>query len=483
MKKFLLSLAALMMVCFSVGARTLECNLSALPETSENTTWDAATNTFAWTTTWYNSTEVFKADDYSAYTTLNYVAEAGTTDHFRIIFRFSNGADQVTYNPAAVGTKSLTWADMGVNTKDVKFISSIRISGASDGAGDVKITSLYLEGPDSKIYDPIMLVPANVTELSQLTGTNTNWANTVVYPKELAVQGQSFGDGDGSNEATHVNVPENSKLVLNVSQGSTGLALRVWLWNGSGVTTLFAHPEDEYETADFTQEYLIKTPGVYSVNLNGYTKLKGIKAQNNWGASALKVNYAYIIPNTYNDVAVDEARTFSSSEILNFSEVEDVEAYIATAVAGDKVAMQKVTGAVPANTGIILVDKSGKSILSIPTCGEATENVAGNLLVATTEDTNVPSGAYVLAGEGDALGWYSIGSTPATLAAGKCYLAAPSSSASGAKSLKMTFGDATAIKNVEKVVNNNAIYSLQGIKVATPVKGNMYIMNGKKVIY
>ena len=41
---------------------------------------------------------------------------------------------------------------------------------------------------------------------------------------------------------------------------------------------------------------------------------------------------------------------------------------------------------------------------------------------------------------------------------------------------------ATAIKSVEVTANDNAIYDLSGRKVTTALKGNVYIMNGKKII-
>lgn len=328
-------------------------------------------------------------------------------------------------------------------------------------------------------YDPVYVYPQNCTDMKSII-------SGVGYPQTFAVQGQNWGNNGTSTTGSDVNDYESISFV--VSKGSTGLGIRVWVSDGINTATLYAYPEEEYENVtDWTKSYKITTPGTYKVKLGKWNVLAGIKADNDWGASELIVDYAYATPkSTTNFNAVDEARTFSSKKILDFSEVTDVEAYIATAVDGSSVTMQKVTGAVPANTGLVLVQKAEKSILSIPTCGEATEDVTGNLLVATTAETSVPVGSYVLAGAGDALGWYVIGGIPATLAAGKCYLSvssSSSSSASGAKSLKMVFGeDATAIKNVEKTTNNT-IYSIQGIKVANPVKGNMYIMNGKKVIF
>ena len=82
MKKFLflIALFTLMGGVNSVKAKILDVNLSALPEGSENTTWNNSTKTFAWSGTSYNSTQLFGADNYSAYSTLNLKTAAGTAE-------------------------------------------------------------------------------------------------------------------------------------------------------------------------------------------------------------------------------------------------------------------------------------------------------------------------------------------------------------------------------------------------------------------
>lgn len=337
-------------------------------------------------------------------------------------------------------------------------------------------------------FDPVVLYSTTVTPLSNLTGTDAGWASRIIYPATFQSQGTCFGDGDGSNESTHVNIDAYDKLYFSVSSPSDkGLALRLWIWDDvkRKVVTLYAHPDADFATADFTQEYEIKEAGIYSVDIRGYKYLKGIKAANKYeGQTPLVVDYASVATIGQSFAAVDEARTFSSNKILDFSEVADVEAYIATAVADGKVTMKKVEGAVPANTGLVLKQVNDKAVISIPTCGEATVNTDGNLLVATTEATNVPTGAYVLAGTGASLGWYYIGSTAANLAAGKAYLAAP---VAGKKMLEFAWGDdnTTAADTVAeaKVVADKAFYTVAGVKVAQPKKGNLYIYNGKAIVF
>lgn len=145
----------------NVGAVRLTVDLSKLPSSSENTTWswnaETSTGTFTWTGTSYNSTELYGAADYSAYTTLHYTIEAGTSDHFRIIVKYSNGTAQTTYS-ASCGEKSLTWATIGVDNANLPFISTIRLSGANDNADkNVLVKSIYLEGPDPSTREVLAL--------------------------------------------------------------------------------------------------------------------------------------------------------------------------------------------------------------------------------------------------------------------------------------------------------------------------------------
>lgn len=285
------------MVCLTVAsamaANTKECDLSKLPSTSENTTWDAATKTFAWSATYYNSMELFAGGDYSPYSVMNVDIEAGTMSEYRIIVKYSNGTQSIAV--LETGIKSLSWSDLSVDEANLKIISSIRISGAQGGTGDVKINSVVLEGSDEdKVYYD---VPFGSTHIKNLTGPKApaNWASTCVFPKTFAPNGNVVGDGDGSNEGTYVDVSGYEKIRFVVTSDGGNDGIRVWMWNGSGVTTLYAHPEDE-EDANYEDKYLINKAGRYVIKFNGLTCLKGIKSGNNWGNPGNEVGVIYVTP-------------------------------------------------------------------------------------------------------------------------------------------------------------------------------------------
>ena len=104
----------------------------------------------------------------------------------------------------------------------------------------------------------------------------------------------------------------------------------------------------------------------------------------------------------------------------------------------------------------------------------AGENIADNDLKGTAEDIEA-AGKYVLAQLNDKIGFYK--ATTGTIKAGKAYL----ESTSGVKAFYFAGDDATGIANVEKAVENGAIYNLAGQRVNKAQKG-IYIINGKKIL-
>lgn len=160
-----------------------------------------------------------------------------------------------------------------------------------------------------------------------------------------------------------------------------------------------------------------------------------------------------------------------------------VDAYIAKQD-GENIVLQKITGALPANTGVILSSETAKEY--IPTA-RTTEPLAteteGNMLVATTGnavETNV--NAYILSKNGNTAVFKKLKSDARTIAQYKAYLEL--NGAQSAQLMKFAFAgsDLTGIQNVtETSAKSNTAYDLAGRKVGKLQKG-IYIVNGKKVI-
>ena len=407
-------------------------DLKTMPASSENTTWvtsdDNQSAIFAWTTTSYNSTRLFGAEDYTQYQSLRIVSEEGTVNHFRLIVKFSDGTEQNTINPVNVGeqTYSIEYLARGDESK-ISKISEIRLSGANDVTGNVKIKKVELVAG----LGSVKLLPLGLTDLKTLTGTATDWASTVTYPKDFESQKLSFGNGNGDAESTHVTISDYESISFVVSKVTKGgTALRVLLWNGA-VITLYPYPADQYETADFTKPYIITKPGVYTVKVAGYPYLKGVKSANSWlignVAGVVTVDYAYVTKNGQTGVAkaIDGFRHFSSNKALDFTNMKHVEAYIVPDAHDGKVYMKKVEGTVPANTGLILKSDSDAVTITIPVVKTSDAELT-NILVpvseAKTVDVPEKGNNYLY----DGTKWVAV-SAPTAVPAGSCYLPVNSS--------------------------------------------------------
>lgn len=161
-----------------------------------------------------------------------------------------------------------------------------------------------------------------------------------------------------------------------------------------------------------------------------------------------------------------------------------VDAYIAKQD-GENIVLQKITGALPAETGVILSSETAKEYIPTARTTEAlaTVNAADNMLKPTTGnavDSNV--NAYILSKNGNTAVFKKLKSDARTIAQYKAYLEL--NGAQSAQLMKFAFAgsDLTGIQNVtETSAKSNTAYDLAGRKVGKLQKG-IYIVNGKKVI-
>ena len=300
--------------------------------------WDGNVLTFSWTAPWGNQLGpnldqigLPKGDLRSWEKLVVVVDENGLIDcdYFRIlVYSGEDSSHNDTFKATKTGVNEFTLSG-GVQYLDQ--VTRICLSGSSgddshsgswpDNPSTFKVKEVYLERPDVTYIteQEVIEAPEGTTDLKNLTGTEANWANTVTYPKEFAVQGNCFGNGDGSNESTHVDIEGYDYISFFVTTAPTNsVALRIWIWNGSSVVTLFAHPIENYETADYTQEHRISAPGTYVAKVTGYKDLKGVKAANNWGATSITVSMAWMstgaVPVAYSPSG---KTTLVGSEALN----------------------------------------------------------------------------------------------------------------------------------------------------------------------
>lgn len=195
------------------------------------------------------------------------------------------------------------------------------------------------------------------------------------------------------------------------------------------------------------------------------------------GFTAVKIYYGLSsVPVT---ISAAGLATFASEVALDFTDVENIEAYIAKEN-GTTIELKKVNK-VPANTGVLLRAKNSATDFNVPVTTAAADDVAGNIFVrgtGATVATDAGEGKtnYVLGKHDGVVGFYKAGGM--VVATNKAYL----QTTIAAARIDVNFDETTALTlvNSEKKTVNSDVFDLQGRKVANPTKG-LYIVNGKKV--
>lgn len=176
--------------------------------------------------------------------------------------------------------------------------------------------------------------------------------------------------------------------------------------------------------------------------------------------------------------------TFSSQNALDFSEVSDIKAYIASDFDPSTytLTLTRITEA-PAEEGLYIVGTPGTYLINETT----TDEVYSNLLKGVTYPTTIgpTEGDYtnfILANGKHGVAFYTI-SEAGELAAGKAYLQLPTASVSEVKAISVIFDDDDEDGISSSIsapsLNGEEIYNLQGQRVDKAQKG-IFIVNGKK---
>ena len=197
-------------------------------------------------------------------------------------------------------------------------------------------------------------------------------------------------------------------------------------------------------------------------------------------------SYWHVIEAT--DVEIDMTaqgdKKYASAYLpFDVSKVAGATAYTGALNAEKNAIDMTATTSVPANTGFVLVGTAEKATLTI---GKATAIAGENVLTGTNTGIAfaeaTPKANYLVFGvNADKVGFYTPGNVTA-IPANKAYINA---SAITGSAIALNFGNtvtginAAIINNGE---NNAPIYDLSGRRVWAPVKGGLYIQNGKKLV-
>lgn len=164
-----------------------------------------------------------------------------------------------------------------------------------------------------------------------------------------------------------------------------------------------------------------------------------------------------------------------------------VDAYIAKQD-GENIVLQKITGALPAETGVILSSETAKEYIPTARTTEdlATVNAADNMLKPTTGSAVAADvNAYILSKDkynNSVAVFKKLSASDRTIAQYKAYLKLDGTQNAQLMNFVFAGSDLTGIQNVtETSAKSKTAYDLAGRKVGKLQKG-IYIVNGKKVI-
>lgn len=204
-----------------------------------------------------------------------------------------------------------------------------------------------------------------------------------------------------------------------------------------------------------------------------------------WNAAAPASQW-YVVPAT--DVEIDMTaqgdKKYASAYLpFDVSNVAGATAYTGALNAEKNAIDMTATTSVPANNGFVLVGTENKATLTI---GKAAAIEGDNALTGTNTGIAfaeaTPKANYLVFGvNADKVGFYTPGNVTA-IPANKAYINA---SALSTEAIALNFGNTVTGINAATINNgeNNApIYDLSGRRVWAPVKGGLYIQNGKKLV-
>ena len=490
----------------------------ANPNGNENTTWDAISKTFAWTTTYGNQLRNIGLPngDITKFKKLVVDCTLGeNTQNFRILVYQGNANQTLTVTKSGVTEFNLK------NTVAEEFLKNcteICLSGSQASAGSAIINDVYLETyPEGESFDDIMLTPGmfqnwdGVGADAQSNGAAGGVAN---YEVQVNSGGVIYGFGHGGvPETSYADLTGCSKMIV---KGTPGMGVRT-MWNRA-----------ENEGAYIEWIEIIDEDGIIEFDLQNGEKLKDCKYLHLNAIKEKSGNAGIIDYITFDgdfELVVVDGKNFTP----NFKEYNTASyertfntAYtygtICLPFAPDAATCENYTfyklDQASANTLMFVEEEAPKAntaYLYRPKDATATNHAfTGGETTVSTEVAATTSGD-----------WSFIGSLKnATIdltADGSFYAYKPDANNGENKISKATnsmsvkpyrayfhytgTGNAVATMRVivrgegttgiEEVITPDqiegatpaTIYNLMGQPVAQPVKGQIYIVNGKKVVY
>ena len=300
--KMFLTLALLFTGVVSANAEKVYADLSRYGER-----WDGTDVTFSWNAPWGNQLGPNLSDiglptgDLRSWEKLVVVVDELTDcDYFRIlVYSGDDTGHNNTFRANKTGANEFT---LSGNVDFLNKVTRICLSGSSgddshSGSWDTtpssfKVKEVYLERPDiiyietKEVFD----APEGTIGVNDVTEGNGKW--NIGFPQKVENETLFGGNIDGDNLS--IDITDYDYLHFIVSDASTdaNCGLRVFLSteetsDNSKRVMLYPQPIDNYASvSDWSEKYMITTPGTYVLKVSDYPLLRGFKALQGWAGNA-----------------------------------------------------------------------------------------------------------------------------------------------------------------------------------------------------
>lgn len=420
--------------------------------------WEASSKTE--TTTTINSTGITNTDVYVS-------TAAGTL----------SAAVTETDSGDAISGATVTWSSSDTDVATIDASTGVVTLVA---AGTTTITASYAGDDDymssSATYELTVTSSAPYVQPTEITIQMTNSLfNQDVHTSGTAAEDMTFV-GTQDNVTVTYFVPEGSYYYFNTSNTRP--------YNTCTLT--YGAPTGYVITKiDFTsdgQNWKTATPSVGEMTGTKVWEGSAESVTFSWKETGTRIKTVVVtLAESVSSVSLAPTKTYTtltSAYNLDFTGLS-LKAFIVldNDASDGKVTMTQVNK-VPAETGLVIKSENPGEAVEVPVFdGTGADDVEDNKMLGSSAATT-----YIAENEGYILkdGAFHPSNGEGVLAAGKAYLAIPVDA--NAPVLSMEFGGGTTgILNIERTVNDNQYYTLDGRRVAEPTKG-LYIVNGRKVI-
>ncbi len=460
----------------SASAKTEQVHATFENPTNTNTTWNASTKTFTWSTTYYNQLRNIglPSGDISKYKKLVVDCHFVTGNRIRILF-YKGGSNLTLFAEEGVN-EFIIKDELEAQAPDdfneyILQCDEICLSGDNAIApGEVVINDVYLEtynDEGEKVY----------ATFENPTNTNTTWnasTNTFTWSTTYYNQLRNIGLPSGD-------ISKYKKLVVDC-HFVTGNRIRILFYKGGSNLTLYAQEgvnefiikdELEAQAPDDYNEYILQCDEIC------------LSGDNAIAPGEVVVNSVYL--ETY-----PENESVEIPDIVNEEQPDKPEGYIDLTEAFPS--LNPRLGVKLGNGEVVLGQRSKDVIADLSPYSEltivATPGLKLVLYMNHEVDAQQNAGDYAEADAGkylfldvqtDENGMYTLDLTQMDKADLNCICLPWDNSNKGTVWYLLLKDVATGIQQIANVAADNVIYDLQGRQVANP-QGGLYILNGKKVV-